>query len=326
MMPAVAIADKNALIHEHRALNERIRNRSMDNRTGEIEALLRSVEAGSFAAAARTLRQTPSAVSRSVARLEARLGVRLLTRTTRSLSATAEGERFRIQAQKLLMDLDELERSFTTDKSEPRGRLRVSASTPFGIHCLLPVLPEFLQRYPKITVDLSLTDALVDLVSERTDVAIRHGTLRDSSLRARKLGSSRWLVVASPDYLQRHGTPQTPAELDRHNCLNFNYRRSIEGWTFRTAQRSRQFHVAGNFLANSGESLRLMCVGGAGVARLADFLVGADVRAGRLVPLLHEYIKADREDIHALYIGHARLAARVRVFMDFLVERVALAD
>jgi DNA-binding transcriptional LysR family regulator len=298
----------------------------MDNRTGEIEAFLRSIEGASFAAAAKTLRQTPSAVSRSVARLEARLGVRLLTRTTRSLSVTPEGEKFRAQAQKLLMDLDELERSFTTDKSEPRGRLRVSASTPFGIHQLLPVLPEFLQRYPKITVDLSLTDALVDLVGDRTDVAIRHGALRDSSLRARKLGSSRWLVVASPEYLQRQGTPKTPADLDQHNCLNFNYRRSIEGWTFRVGQRSKQFHVSGNFLANSGESLRLMCVGGAGIARMADFLVGADVRAGRLVPLLQDFIKADSEDIHALYIGHARLAARVRVFMDFLVERVAVPE
>ncbi|HEY0682446.1 MAG TPA: LysR family transcriptional regulator [Steroidobacter sp.] len=296
----------------------------MDNRTGEIEAFLRTVEGGSFAAAAKALRQTPSAVSRSVARLEARLGVRLLTRTTRSLSVTPEGERFRVQAQKLLVDLDELERSFAADKSEPRGRLRVSASTPFGIHQLLPVLPEFLQRYPKITVDLSLSDAVVDLVGERTDVAIRHGPLRDSSLRARKLGSSRWIVAASPEYLQRHGTPQTPSDLEQHNCLNFNYRRSVEGWTFRTGTRVKQYHVGGNFLGNSGEALRLMCLGGAGVARLADFLIGADVRAGRLVPLLQNYIRADSEDVHALYIGHTRLAARVRVFLDFLVERVSL--
>lgn len=298
----------------------------MDNRTGEIEAFLRTVEGGSFAAAAKTLRQTPSAVSRSVARLEGRLGVRLLTRTTRSLSVTPEGERFRLQAQKLLLDLDELERSFTADKSEPRGRLRVSASTPFGIHQLLPALPEFLQRYPKITVDLSLSDAVVDLVGERTDVAIRHGPLRDSSLRARKLGSSRWIVAAAPEYLQRHGMPQTPADLEQHNCLNFNYRRSVEGWTFLAGARGKQYHVAGNFLGNSGEALRLMCLGGAGVARLADFVIGADVRAGRLVPLLQNYIKADSEDVHALYIGHTRLAARVRVFMDFLVERVSLPE
>lgn len=298
----------------------------MDNRTGEIEAFLRSIEGGSFAAAAKVLRQTPSAVSRSVARLEARLGVRLLTRTTRSLSITPEGERFRLQAQKLLLELDELERSFAADKSEPRGRLRVSASTPFGIHQLIPVLPEFLQRYPKITVDLSLSDAVVDLVGERTDVAIRHGPLRDSSLRARKLGSSRWKVVASPEYLQRHGTPRTPADLEAHNCLNFNYRRAVEGWTFLTGNRTKQYHFAGNFLGNSGEALRLMAMGGAGVARMADFLVGADIRAGHLVSLLEDYIKADSEDVHALYIGHSRLATRVRVFMDFLVERVSLSE
>lgn len=296
----------------------------MDNRTGEIEAFVRSVESGSFAAAAKLLRQTPSAVSRSVARLEARLGVRLLTRTTRSLSVTPEGEKFRGHAHKILLELDELERSFTTEKVEPRGKLRVSTSLPFGLHCLLPVLPEFTERYPKVTVDLSLNDALVDLVSDRTDVAIRHGPLRDSSLRARKLGSSRWMVVVAPSYLQRRGVPKTPADLEHHNCLNFNFRRSIEGWTFRAGTRVKQHHVSGNFLGNSGEALRLMCIGGAGIARLADFMVGDDVRAGRLVPLLQEYAKVDSEDIHALYVGHTSLAARVRVFMDFLVERVAL--
>jgi DNA-binding transcriptional LysR family regulator len=302
------------------------RTASVDNRTGEIEAFLRSVDGGSFAAAAKVLRQTPSAVSRSVARLEARLGVRLLTRTTRSLAITPEGEKFRLHAQKLLLDLDELERSFSTDKVEPRGRLRVSASMPFGLHRLLPALPEFLERFPKVIVDLSLSDALVDLVSDRTDIAVRHGPLPDSALRARKLGSSRWLIVASPSYLQRHGIPRTPGDLDRHNCLNFNFRRSVEGWTFRVGSRVKQHQVAGNFLGNSGEALRIMAIGGAGITRLADFLVGDDVRAGRLVPLLEDYIKADSEDIHALYVGHARLAARVRVFMDFLAERVSLHD
>jgi DNA-binding transcriptional LysR family regulator len=271
------------------------------------------------------MRQTPSAVSRGVASLEARLGVSLLTRTTRSLTITPEGERFRARAQKILLDLDELERSFVADKVEPRGRLRVSMSMPFGIHRVLPVLPEFLQRYPKITLDVSLSDALVDMVGDRTDVAIRHGPLRDSSLRARKLGSSRWLVVASPAYLQQHDVPKTPEDLERHNCLNFNFRRSIEGWTFLAGGKPKQHHVSGNFLGNSGEALRLMCLGGAGITRLADFLVGDDVRAGRLVPVLQEFIRSDSEDIYALYVGHARLAGRVRVFVDFLVERASLS-
>lgn len=323
-MRAAAIADKNVPAHDRRASNERIPKAFMDNRTGEIEAFLRAVEGGSFAAAAKVLRQTPSAVSRSVARLESRLGVRLLARSTRSLALTPEGEKYRIQAQRILLDLDELERSFTSDKNEPRGRLRVSASLPFGVHRLLPLLPEFTQRYPKITVDLSLSDAVIDLVGDRVDVAIRHGPLRDSSLRARKLGSSRWMVVASPDYIQRYGKPQTPSDLDQHNCLNFNFRRAIEGWTFRSGNRVKQHHVAGNFLGNTGEALRIMCLGGAGITRLADFMIGADVLAGRLVPLLDDYIKSDSEDIHALYVGHSRLASRVRMFMDFLGERVAL--
>jgi DNA-binding transcriptional LysR family regulator len=240
------------------------------------------------------------------------------------LALTPEGEKYRLQAQRILLDLDELERSFTSDKSEPRGRLRISASLPFGVHRLLPALPEFVQRYPKITLDVSLSDAVIDLVSDRMDVAIRHGPLRDSSLRARKLGSSRWMVVASPAYIQRHGKPETPNDLDRHNCLNFNFRRAIEGWTFRSGNRVKQHHVSGNFLGNTGEALRIMCLGGAGITRLADFMIGDDVRAGRLVPLLDDYIKSDSEDIHALYVGHARLAARVRVFVDFLVERVSL--
>jgi len=298
----------------------------MDNRTGEIEAFLRTIDSGSFAAAAKSLRQTPSGVSRTVARLEARLGVRLLNRTTRSLTLTPEGEAYRPRALGILNDLDELERSFSAEKAAPRGKLLVSASVPFGLHRLLPVLPEFLERYPQVLVDLSLTDALIDLVNQRTDVAIRHGTLRDSSLRARKLGRSRWLIVAAPSYLQRRGRPKRPADLEHHNCLNFNFRRSIEGWTFKVDGTSRQFAIRGNFQGNSGEAIRLMAVGGAGVARLAHFLVAEDIEQGRLVPLLTSCNLGGSEDIHALYVGHERLSARVRVFLDFLVERASIDE
>lgn len=298
----------------------------MDNRTGEIEAFLRSVDAGSFAAAAQQLRQTPSAVSRSVARLEARLGVRLLQRSTRALTLTPEGEAYKQRARAILHDLDELEASFTADRAEPRGRLRLNASVPFGLHRVLPVLPEFLERYPKVTVDISLNDALVNLVDERTDIAIRHGPLRDSSLRARKLGSSRWIIAASPGYLARRGTPRKPDDLDAHNCLNFNFRRSIEGWSFRVGGALQQRSVSGNFLGNSGEALRVMAVGGAGVVRLAHFLVAADIAAGRLVPILGSCHDGDTEDIHALYLGQGRPSARVRAMLDFLVERASVTE
>jgi DNA-binding transcriptional LysR family regulator len=299
----------------------------MDNRSGEIDVFLRVVDGGSFAAAAKALRVTPSAVSRSIARLEARLGVRLLQRTTRSLTLTAEGEAYRLRAQAILGEIDDLERSFTAARAEPRGRLRVTASVPFGLHCLLPILPEFLERHPQVTVDLALTDALVDLVDQRLDVAVRHGPLRDSTLRARSLGSSRWIVAASPEYLRRRGTPQTPDDLAAHNCLNFNFRRALEGWSFRNASGNPQRQaVNGNFYGNSGESLRVMAVAGAGIVRLAAFLIGADVAAGRLVPLLESHNPGEREDIHALYMGHDKPAARVRAFVDFLVERAYVSD
>ncbi len=298
----------------------------MDNRTGEIEAFLRSVDAGSFAAAALQLRQTPSAVSRAVARLESRLGVRLLQRSTRALTLTPEGEAYRQRAQSILHDLDELEASFTADRAEPRGRLRLNTSVPFGLHRVLPVLPQFLQRYPKVTVDISLNDALVNLVDERTDIAIRHGPLRDSSLRARRLGSSRWIIAASPDYLVRHGTPKQPADLESHNCLNFNFRRAIEGWSFRVDGALQQRQVSGNFYGNSGEALRIMAVGGAGIVRLAHFLLAADIAAGRLLPILGSCHDGDTEDIHALYLGQGRPSARVRAMLDFLVEQASVTE
>lgn len=302
----------------------------MDNRSGEIEVFLRVVDGGSFAAAAKALRVTPSAVSRTIARLEARLGVRLLQRTTRALTLTAEGEAFRVRAQAIAAEIDDLERSFTAARAEARGRLRVTASLPFGLHCLLPVLPEFLERHPQVSVDLSLTDALVDFVDQRIDVAVRHGPLRDSTLRARPLGASRWIVAAAPAYLQRHGTPRTPAELDGHNCLNFNFRRALEGWNLRpvpgSANAPQRQAVHGNFYGNSGEALRLMAVAGAGIVRLAHFLIGADLAAGRLVPLLEDYAPGDREEIHALYLGHDKPAARVRTFVDFLVERATVTE
>ncbi|MFT4045078.1 MAG: LysR family transcriptional regulator [Solimonas sp.] len=299
----------------------------MDNRSGEIDVFLRVVDGGSFAAAAKALRVTPSAVSRSIARLEARLGVRLLQRTTRSLTLTAEGEAYRLRAQSILNEIDDLERSFTAARAEPRGRLRVTASVPFGLHCLLPVLPEFLERHPQVSVDLALTDALADFVDQRLDVAVRHGPLRDSTMRARPLGSSHWIVAASPDYLRRRGVPQTPDDLAAHNCLNFNFRRALEGWSFRSAGGGVQRQaVNGSFYGNSGESLRVMAVAGAGIARLARFLIGADLEAGRLVPLLEAHNPGEREEIHALYMGHDKPAARVRAFVDFLVERATVTE
>lgn len=292
------------------------------NRSGEMEVFARVVELGGFSAAARAFRMTPSAVSKLVARLEARLGVRLLNRSTRQLQVTPEGCAFYERSRQLLADLDEAERSAALGAA-PSGRLRVNTNLPFGHHFLLPLAPGFLARHPQITLDIVLTDTVVDLVADRTDVAIRAGPLRSSSLVARKLFETRMMVVASPDYLARHGTPATPAALAAHNCLNFGFARAVEGWPFVENGRMRRHAPQGNAQVSDGESLRRLVVGGLGIARLAAFHVAADVAAGRLFPLLEDYNPGDTEAFSAVFLGQGgQLPARVRAFLDYLVETV----
>lgn len=296
----------------------------MDNRLGEMEVFLQVVRRGSFAAAAKALRQTPSAVSRSVARLETRLGVALLRRTTRALTLTPEGEKYRDRATGLMEDLETLERGLTDDAAEPRGRLRVNASVPFGTHVILPILSRFLAEQPRMSVDLALTDEVIDLAATQADVAIRVGPLRDTRLRARRLGSSRMVVAASPAYLATHGTPEHPDDLTGHNCLNFSFRRSVDTWPFRVGAGVSQRPIQGNFFGNSGEVVRLMALGGAGIARFGRFHVSADIAAGRLVPVLDAFNPGDVEEIHALFVGHARLALRIRAFVDYLAAHATV--
>ncbi|MGU3547018.1 LysR family transcriptional regulator [Methylobacterium sp. A52T] len=298
----------------------------MDNRLGDMEAFLQATRCGSFAAAAKALRQTPSAVSRAVARLEARLGVALLRRTTRSLTLTPEGEAYRERAVELMAELDAMERGLTQTAAEPSGRLRVNASVPYGTHVVLPVLPRFLAQHPRMSLDLALTDEVIDLPATQADVAIRIGPLRDTRLRARRLGRSRMIVVAAPAYLAREGVPEHPDGLAAHNCLNFSFRRSLDTWPFRVGAGLNQRPIQGNFYGNSGEVVRLMALGGAGVARLARFHVAADLAAGRLVPVLEAFNPGDAEDVHVLYVGHARLALRIRSFVDFLAAHATVEE
>ena len=296
----------------------------MDNRFGDMETFLAAASGGSFAAAAKILRLTPSAVSRSVARLETRLGVMLMQRTTRSLTLTPEGQSYRDRISALLAEVDTVEQTLGRAPTSPRGPLRINAAVPFGVHYLLPILPRFTEAYPQVVVDLSLSDAVVDLIEERADVAIRVGPLRDTSLRAKKLGHSRMVTVASPDYLARHGTPADPADLIRHKCLRFSFRRSIDSWPFRIGGRIVQRPVEGAFFGNSGEIVRQMAVAGGGIARVGYFHAAADLAAGRLVEVLRDFSAGDGEDIHALYDGHQRLALRIRAFLDFLDRELVL--
>jgi DNA-binding transcriptional LysR family regulator len=280
------------------------------------------VEAGSFSAAARTLSLTPSAVARAVDRIEARLGVRLLLRSTRALTLTAEGQAYLLTARRILADLDDAEQQIA-DQGSPRGRLRVSAALSHGRLCVVPLLGDFARGYPHILIDIALTDTLVDVAAGQADVAIRFGPLADSALTARKLGQSGRVIVAAPAYLARHGMPRVPEELQAHNCLNFNFRRAEPIWPFRRNGRDVSLCVEGGIVANNGETLGQLAAAGVGVARVGRFSVAADIAEGRLVPLLEEYNPGDIELIHAVFVGGAHLPARVRVFVDFLADRLA---
>jgi len=295
------------------------------NRSGEMEVFARVVELGGFSAAARALRMSPSAVSKLVARLEARLGVRLINRSTRKLQLTPEGTAYYDRSIRILDDINTAEREAAVGAT-PRGRVRVNTSVPFGLHWLLPLLPGFLKLHPGVSVDVALTDTVVDLMEERADVAIRVGPLRESRLLARKLGESRMVVVAAPAYLKQHGTPQTPSDLTKHNMLGFCFSKQIDGWPFRDSKGGIvSVPPVGNALVSDGEAIQRLTVAGAGLSRLARFHVDADIKAGRLVPVLEDVNPGDLEPIHAVFVGHGgQLPARVRAFLDYLVENVKL--
>jgi DNA-binding transcriptional LysR family regulator len=290
-----------------------------------MEVFARVVELGGFSTAARTFRMTPSAVSKLVARLEARLGVRLINRSTRKLQLTPEGAAYYDRVVRILDDISGAEREAAIGAT-PQGRLRINTSVPFGLHCLLPLIPSFLARHPGISVDIALTDTVVDLLEERADIAIRVGPLRESRLLARKLGESRMVVVASPAYLAQHGTPQTPADLARHNLLGFCFSKQFEGWPFLDGKGGVvTVPPVGNVLISDGEAMQQLAIAGTGLARLTRFHIERAIKAGWLVPVLEAFNPGDVEAIHAVFVGHGgQLPARVRAFLDYLVENVRL--
>ncbi len=293
------------------------------NRSGEMDVFVRVVERGSFSAAAKMLGMTPSAVSKLIGRLEDRLGARLINRTTRRLQLTPEGAAFYETALRILAEIDMAEREAAAGAT-PRGRLRVNCNVPFGQHYLLPLLPSFLAGHPGVTVDVSLTDRVVDLLEERADVAIRAGPLRDSRLIARKLWQSRMVIVAAPSYLAGRGTPRLPEDLADHNCLDFGFARAVDGWPLLDGTgRVATFAPKGNVLVSDGEAMRLAALAGGGIGRLSRYHVQRDIDAGTLVPVLEDFNPGDEEPLHAIYVGQGgHLPARVRAFLDFLAANV----
>ncbi|MCZ0962661.1 LysR family transcriptional regulator [Paracoccus benzoatiresistens] len=290
----------------------------MDNRLADMEVFTRVVATGSFSAAARQLGQTPSAVSRAITRLEERLRVRLLVRSTRSLTPTAEGEAYLAEARTLLDQLEDLESRIGQRARTPRGLLRVSVTVGFGAMVLVPLVPRFLETYPEVELDLTLSDAVVDLWQERTDVALRSGRLKSSALKARRIATMRRVVVASPDYLARRGIPRVPADLEAHACLRYNF--MGHEWPFhdpRSGDRILQ-PVRGPLSASDGTILRQACLAGLGLMWSGDAVVAQDIAAGRLVEVLPDFAEPEPETIHAVFAGHPHLAVRIKAFIDFV--------
>ncbi|WP_449394387.1 LysR family transcriptional regulator [Devosia riboflavina] len=294
----------------------------MDNRAGEMSVFVRVVESGSFSEAARLLHMTPSTVSKLVARIEARLGVRLVERSTRQLTLTNEGQFYYDRSVELLGQIEDAEQQLAQGGAEPEGVVRVNSSVSFGSAGIEPLLPAFWQAYPKVIVDLTLSDDVVDLYLERADLAFRVGALPDSNLMARKIGTTRRRIVGSPVYLAQRGTPTTPAELLDHNCLGFNFRRSNPVWPMRESGRIVERMVSGTLIANNADTLRRMALFDVGLIRVADYHLRDHIARGELIEVLPDSALSEDDEIHAVFKGATHMPARTRVFLDFFVPRL----
>jgi DNA-binding transcriptional LysR family regulator len=293
----------------------------MIDHASEMAAFVRVVESKGFSAASSGLALTPSAVSKLITRLETRLGVRLLQRTTRALHLTAEGEVFYAAARRIVGEIETLENQISGQGSTPQGLLRVTTSLAFSTHQLTPVLPEFLARYPLVRLEVLPTDRIVDMVEEGMDVALRIGQLADTSFMARKIGEDRRLICAAPSYLAQHGAPDRPEDLARHNCILSRERTSLNRWQFRVDGEIRTIDVAGRIAVDEGELQLQLAVQGLGLVRLTRLTVARAVRDGTLVPLLSAYSADDPVAIHAVYPHRRHLAPRVTAFVNFLIEK-----
>lgn len=293
------------------------------DRASEMSVYARVIERGSFSDAARELGLTPSAVSKIVSRLEDRLDARLLHRTTRSLVPTPEGQAYYERCQRILLEIEEAESEVMRFRDRPRGRLRMSVGVAFGLHALAPVLPRFLERYPEVRVELLITDRHVDLIEEGADLGVRIGEITEASFVARKICDLRRVVCASPAYLSRHGVPQSPAELHKHNCLGLYGIPELQRWPFDVDGQRRVVEVSGSVAADNADAILQLARAGVGIIRLTDLLVGAAIARGELVPILTDYHHVDPVPMYVYYPYERNRASRVAAMADFLVESFA---
>jgi len=291
-----------------------------------LTAFVKVVETGSFARAAQRLNTSVSSVSRHVSELEAHLDARLLNRTTRRLSLTESGRAFHERCVQLLADLEEAEESAGAATIKPRGTLRLTSSITFGARHLAPAIAEFIMRFPAMQFDVELSDRAVDLVDEGFDVALRIGAIGSQNVVGRKIGATCLVCCAAPSYLARHGEPDTPEKLATHACLTYEYSALGKVWPFRDRDgRERNVRVAGPVHANNGRFLEALAVEGTGVVYEPDFIVGPDVLAGKLMPILRDF-QPPPASIYVVYPSRRHLSAKVRAFTEFLAARFTEAD
>lgn len=285
--------------------------------TRDLATFVGVVEAGGFAEAARRWGVAPSTLSRAVSRLEEQLSVTLLRRTTRALELTPEG-RDLLEAAREIVDRTEALADLATQGGTPRGPLRINAPVPWVLHVLAPALPDFTARYPEIEISIEMTDSVVDLIGAQADVAIRMGTLGDSELLRRPLGYAVWRLVAAPDYLARHGTPEMPQDLTRLRQVRFQSPAHINELRF--DDDPEPVALAPSVTAGNGEAVRALVCAGLGIARFSDFMVTRDIAEGRLVELFPGRLSADPLPVQAVYMTRAAGLRRLGAFLDWLSE------
>ncbi|KFG67087.1 LysR family transcriptional regulator [Microvirga sp. BSC39] len=295
----------------------------MLDRVTSMQVFVRVAALGSFSAAARALDLSQTMVTKHVAALEDRLGVKLLHRSTRKLVLTEGGRDYLTACERILAEIEEAEASASLDRIEPRGTLRLNVPLTFGFRHIAPALPEFNRLHPDVSFDLGLADRFVDLIEEGWDLAIRIGRLKDSSLVARRLADCRIVVCAAPSYLKKHGAPQSLDDLSRHNCLGYTLPSAVEAnrWTF-GRDGEIVVPVQGNLRANNGDALLAAAIAGQGLIYQPTFIVGDSLRNGSLVPVLGGY-PIHPPGIHAVLPSGRQAPAKVRVFIEFLARRFA---
>jgi DNA-binding transcriptional LysR family regulator len=285
----------------------------------DLRSFVEVVDSGGFNRAAKRLGISKSIVSRRIARLEAELGAPLLSRTTRGISPTETGLELKTRSERILAELEEAREAVAQQRGGVVGRLRLSAPLSFGVRYVAPVLTDLAKRHPKLELDVSYSDRVVDLIGERFDAAIRIGALKDSTLVARRIAPARPVLVASPDYLARNGRPRTPDDLAAHECLIYSGR-TVPEWQFRAGKRSISFRPAGRLAADSGDVLLQWAIAGLGIAEVPSFMVSDALESGQLEPVLREY-QSSEYGIYVVRPPGSHVAGKVRVLIDTLVER-----